>query len=234
MSKRESKGQRVKTFKAWIPNSDLTKTETQVVVYFKADNGLFYIFDGAHMFAPVRESLGNKYNGDRDTRIHDNMITNNVLDGVIGTFEYICKHYETQMREAQKTKVIRFTFKRNRQWIAEQDEGKNRPGASDISFCGTPAITFSYEVLFRVGDLLYYKNGEDGALQYRGRHDEARGRDGDATTIDWTEEREAFFANMQASLITLICRIEDFHEDLTVNVDRAIAATAQLLLPKPD
>lgn len=231
MSKRESKGQRIKTFKAWIPNSDLTKTETQVVVYFKADNGLFYIFDGAHMFAPVRESLGKSYDGRRGTAIHDTMLTNNTLNEVVATFEYICDQYLAQMREAQKTKCIRFTFKRNRSWIKGRDDHRQTP--SDISFCGTPAITFSYEVLFRVGDLLYYKNGENGALQYRGKANEARGRDGDATTIEWTAEREAFFENMQASLITLICRIEDFHENLTVNVDKAIAHTAQLLLPKP-
>jgi hypothetical protein len=46
---KSSKGQRVKTFKSYIPQSDLTKKETQVVVYFRADNGLFYIYDGAHI-----------------------------------------------------------------------------------------------------------------------------------------------------------------------------------------
>jgi len=231
MSRRESKGQRVKTFKAYIPNSDLTTTETIVVVHFKADDGFFYIHDGAHMFAPVREASG-KVHDASGTRFHDTWIANNTLDGVVQTFEWICKQYTNQMRDALKSKVIRFTFKRNRPWMKERDESKNRPAASDISFCGTPAITFSYEVLYRIGDQLYYKPSENSPLQYRGKDTEARGRDGEAKTIPWTEEREAFFENMRLSLITLITRVEDFTENLEGNIDKAIAHAAPLLLTK--
>jgi hypothetical protein len=223
--KRESKGQRVKTFKAWIPNSDLTKTETQVVVYFKADNGLFYIFDGAHMFNSARDRAKKTVDA-RGVSIHDNMLTDNTLDGVVGGFNAICTAYEHEMREAQKKKVIRFTFKRNTAW-----DGEHQP-ANDISFCGTPAVHFTFEILYQVGDQLYYKSGDDANLQYRGKVNEARFRDGDAVTIDWTEEREAFFVNMQASLVALIRRVDDFQKNLLVNVDNAIAATTPLMLEK--
>jgi hypothetical protein len=221
--KRESKGQRVKTFKAFIPNSDLTRTETQVVVYFKADNGLFYIFDGAHMFNSARDRA-KKYSDVGRVSIHADMITDNTLDGIVRGFEAICTAYEHAMREAQKKKVIRFTFKRNTSWDGE------RPAASDISFCGTPAVHFTFEVLYQVGDQLYYKHADDANLQYRGKVNEARFRDGDAVTIDWTEEREAFFMNMQASLVSLIHRVDDFQKDLLTNIDKAIAGTAPLLL----
>ena len=224
--KRESKGQRIKTFKYFIPNSDLTKTETQVVVYFKADNGLFYIFDGAHMFASARERARKTMAG-RDLIIHDNMITASTLDTIKQGFEDICNSYIHEMREALKKKVIRFTFKRNTKW-----DGEHQP-ADDISFCGAPAIHFAYEVLYQVGEQLYDKTEFAGNLQYRGNAKEARFRNGDAITVDWTEEREAFFVNMQASLVTLIHRVDDFQKNLLVNVDNAIAATTTLLLEKP-
>jgi hypothetical protein len=226
--KRESKGQRVKTFKAWIPNSDLTKTETQVVVYFKADNGLFYIFDGAHMFDAARETAKKSIDA-RGISVHSNMLTDNTLDGIVRGFGAICASYEQEMREALKKKVIRFTFKRNTKW-----DGEHKP-ADDISFCGTPAIHFTYEILYQVGKQVYYKSDDkdDAVLQYRGSADEARFRGGDAITVDWTEEREAFFANMQASLVALIHRVDDFQKNLLVNVDKAIAASTPLMLEKP-
>ena len=220
--KRESKGQRVKTFKAWIPNADLTKTETQVVVYFKADTGMFSIFEGAHMFDAARDRAKKQTRSGR-VSIHADMITDNTLDGVVRGFEAICTAYIAEMREALKKKVIRFTFKRNTKWTAE------RPAADDISFCGTPAIHFMYEILYQVGDQVYEKVDHD-HLQYRGKANEARGRSGDAITVDWTEEREAFFKNMQASLVSLIHRVDDFQKDLLTNIDKAIAGTAPLLL----
>jgi len=226
--KRESKGQRVKTFKTFIPNADLTTTETQVVVYFKAESGLFYIFDGAHMFSAARERA-KKRERSGGVSIHDNMITSNTLDGIVAGFNDICLAYTAEMQNALKKKVIRFTFKRNVAWDSEHQ------AQSDISFCGTPAVHFMYEILYQVGDQLYYRRSEDdgATLQYRGKVNEARFRDGDAITVDWTEEREAFFSNMQASLVTLIHRVDDFQKDLLVNVDRAIAATSTLLLEKP-
>lgn len=228
--KRESKGQRVKTFKAYIPQSDLTKIETQVVVYFKADNGLFYIFDGAHMFRPSSDAAQKSFDS-RELSIHENMITSKTLGRIVQGFEDICTIYDNMMRDAAKKKVIRFSFKANAPWYKDGEAAMK-----DISFCDTPALHIQYEVLYRVGDNLYAPFGEEGAgnLQYRGRYDEARGRSGDATTIDWTEEREAFFANMQSSLIEMIRRVNDFNKNLLVNVDNAIAANAPLLLTHKD
>lgn len=227
--KRESKGQRVKTFKAWIPNSDLTKVETQVVVYFNASNGEFSIHQGSHMFATAREHMTSRLTRDRELRIHDHMITAYVLETIVQGFADICHAYTNAMREALKKKVIRFTFKRNAPWYQD-----GIPAASDISFCGTPAIHFTYEVLHRIGDALYEKRDDESNLQYRGSATEARFREGDAITIDWTEEREAFFENMQSSLLALIHRVDDFQKNLLVNVDKAIAASGPLLLPKPE
>jgi hypothetical protein len=221
--KREGKGQRVKTFKAWIPQQDLTKIETQVGVYFKPDSGRFYIYDGAHMFAAAAERAKKSYEG-RDVHIRDTMITDNTLDGLLNGFKAICFAYEEEMKNAAKKKVIRFTFKANTEW-----DGSRQP-KSDISFCGAPAIHLMYEVLYQVGDQVYFQDAEDGRLQYRGKADEARHSHSDAVTIDWTPEREAFFENMRQSLVTLINRVDDFQKNLLVNVDNAIAATTQLLL----
>jgi hypothetical protein len=223
--KRDSKGKIVKTFKAYIPRSDLTTVETQVSVYFKADTGMFTIYDGPHMYPAVQGRINLKAN---DVRIGDTYITSQRLNAITQAFDDICVKYTNEMRELQKRKVIRFTFKRNTPWDKESD----RPAADDIHFCGTPAIHFTYEVLYRVGDTLYEKPDDDINLQYRGSATEGRFRDGDAITVDWTEEREKFFNNMQASLLTLIHRVDDFQKNLLTNVDRAIAGGA-LLLEKP-
>lgn len=46
------------------------------------------------------------------------------------------------------------------------------------------------------------------------------------------EAGAAVSSPMQASLLTLIHRVDDFQKNLLVNVDRAIAGTAPLLLTK--
>ena len=219
--KRGSKGQKVKTFKHWIPNSDLTKTETQVSVYFKADNGMFSIYDGAHMFPAAQDLVKGKIGG---WHIHTDHIYSDTMDSVIECFKYICQCYEQAMKNAAKKKVIRFTFKRNTSWDGEHQ------AADDISFCGKPAVHFEHEVLYQVGDQLYEQDKEGSTLHYRGKPHEGRQRSGDAITIDWTPEREAFFENMKQSLITLIHRVDDFQKNLLVNVDNAIAGGGPLLL----
>jgi hypothetical protein len=230
---KSSKGQRVKTFKAYIPQSDLTKKETQVVVYFRADNGLFYIFDGAHMFDPSRDAARTSYDA-RELSIHANMITSKTLDRIVRGFGDICAIYDNMTRDAAKKKVIRFAFAANAPWYREGEAA-----LSDIHFCGSPALHLTYEVLYQVGDHLYTKSNvfgdekEDATLQYRGKATGARFRDGEAVTIDWTEEREAFFENMRGSLIELIRRVSDFNRNLLVNVDHAIAANSLLMLPAP-
>lgn len=224
--KRDSKGQRVKTFKAFIPDADLKKTETQVVVYFKADNGEFSIYDGAHMFAAARERVQKKTG--RELSVFDNRITAYSLNVIVQGFADLSTAYEHEMRETLKKKVIRFTFKCNTKWDGEH-QAKN-----DISFCGTPAVHIDYEILYQIGDQLYERVGDEdhSTLHYRGSAKEARFRDGEAVTVDWTEEREAFFENMRASLVSLIHRVDAFQQNLLVNVDRAIAGEAPLLLEK--
>jgi hypothetical protein len=230
---KSSKGQRVKTFKSYIPQSDLTKKETQVAVYFKADNGHFYIFDGAHMFQPSADAARKSYDS-RELGIHEDMITSKTLERIVRGFDDICHIYDNMMRDAAKKKVIRFSFKANAPWYREGEAA-----LSDINFCGSPALHLTYEVLYQVGDNLYTKSDvfddekEDAKLQYRGKATEARFRDGEAVTIDWTEEREAFFENMRGSLIELIHRVNDFNKNLLVNVDNAIAANSLLMLPAP-
>src|ERR1700733_8516128 len=214
--KRDRKGQRVKTFKYFIPNSDMTSTETQATVFFKPETGMFTIYQGAHMFTAARDKARGKYDS-RTLSIFENRVSADRLDDIVRGFEYLCGVYAEEMKNAHKKKVIRFTFKANAPWYTDHEAA-----LSDISFCGSPAIHFTYEILQQVGDQVYEQTEEGSKLQYRGSAKEARGRSGDAITVDWTEEREEFFKNMQGSLITLIHRVNDFQKDLLTNVDKAI------------
>lgn len=218
MSKRESKGQRVKSFKHWIPQPDLSKKETQVVVYFKANEGAFYIYDGAHLIEACRDETDRWYET-RHVTAHGAALRSKLMDNLIEGFEALCKRYEQLLREQGKKRCIRFSFARNRPYV-EDSEHKPR---SDISFCGHPAIHFDYELLWRVGDTLYRQDDPEDALQFAGHVARSSGLHGETETcVDWTPEREAFFSQMRSSLITLINRIDDFQSDLEKNVTLAL------------
>lgn len=229
MAKKESRGQKVKTFKHWIPQPDLSREETQVAVYFKADEGTFYIYHGAHVFEACQDEAGNMYHFDK-VHMRPTSISGKVMDQVVKAFEAVCNKYEKLLREQGKIRVIRFSFARNRRYV---EDSPFKP-ASDISFCGSPALHFDYELLWRVGDKLYRQDAPDFPLQFAGSVARDRGLHGeDETCVDWTPEREAFFEQMRNGLITLINRIEDFQSDLAGNIDLAIASGGMFLLAAP-
>ena len=113
---------------------------------------------------------------------------------------------------------------------------------AEISFAGAgPALSLSYEVLYRVGDGLYrgYKQEKEDAemtMTYMSAMPkEGPSHSGQETfVIDWTEEREEFFRRMRDGLVTLISRIAHLLAgDAAANVDQLVAAGYAGLLPAP-
>lgn len=226
--KRDSKGQRVRTFKHFVPQPDLSTIETQVAVYFKADTSYFSIYDGAHMRDACKGEVQKSYDL-RELAFFDDRVSSQLFDRVVEGFKALCTAYTRLLREAKKDRVIRFTFKRNLDWA------EGRKAANDISFCEAPALHLDYEVLWRVAGKLYEQNEPGDPLQYRGSaaDETARRGDGRSAVIEWTDEREAFFRNMRTALEALIQRVEAFGADLAANVDIAIAGNAPALLAPP-
>lgn len=108
-----------------------------------------------------------------------------------------------------------------------------------------PALGIHYEVMWQINDGLYrvYADREDGSppqMTYMkavpkedARPGYNRGRE--TFLLDWTEEREAFFAQMSEAMNVLIERIAAMLlGDLQTTVDRMIAGGGGLLsLPAP-
>jgi hypothetical protein len=227
MSRREARGQRVKTYKFWIPQPDLIAAETQIVVYFKADESRFYIYEGAHVLEAVGH-FADKMGELLHCRVHGGNISSPLIDNLMKGFEALCDRYVMLLREQGKKRVIRFTFARNRPYV----EGSPHKPASDISFSGAPALHFDFDMLWRVGDKLYRQSRPDDPLQFAGSVARSRGLHGESETcVDWTPEREAFFTQMRGALIETINRIEVFQSDLEQNVGLALArGTSPLMI----
>ena len=216
----ERKGQQVKTFKHYTPvEGEARRAEQIMKVYFKADNGQFYIYPDAFLMAFAHDGYDGPSGG---YSLYNDRIAADTMDTVIDGFKTICQRYEHAMKENKKVKVIRFWFAKNiRQTLcADRD---------DMSFVGSPALHLRYEVLWRVGDVLLREN-----MQSAGKVGSTSRGDGTTTIIDWSEARELFFANMVAGLETLIMRCVDFTADLEKNVDNAIAHKQGLFLPAPE
>jgi hypothetical protein len=219
------KGQRVKSFKCFVPQPDLSTVDTQVVVYLDARKGLFSIYDGAHMLDACKDAAQKNYDT-RTVSFFDDRISSKVLNELVEGFQGLCALYTRLLREQRKDRVIRFHFKRNLPGTFD------RFPKDDISFCGSPAVHFSYEVLWRVKDKLYRQPTPTSALQFAGdvvdRHDE-----GAAHVVEWTAARENFFEDMERALVALILRVEDFQTNLASNIDLVIAGHASPLLAPP-
>ena len=137
------------------------------------------------------------------------------------------KSFKCFLREANKSRVIRFHFKRNAStspWFRDEQ----------ISFCGSPALHLNYEVLWKVGNNLYRQHDPKMPLEYAGAVKD-RFDEGTSNVIEWTEERERFFESMVQGLVGLIRKVEDFSKNLAVNVDLAITShTTPMLGHTPD
>lgn len=220
-----SKGKRVKQFRTLIPQLDQSATHEVMHVYFKADEGLFYLYVPEHI-AKVVNSIEPNYNSTGAVYANQHgSVRAPMLENCINAFEQVLSEFRTIMKEENKKKVIRITFKYN---IDRMPDGSFRgynPG-NDIGFTGRPALHIMHEVLWQSGNRLFEQNRPQDALRDVGPatnrfsrlpHNEGR------YLIDWTQEREDFFAHMKSSLEKLIHLMITFTQELEQDPDRAIA-----------
>lgn len=227
MTKRESKGQQVKTFKHFVM---LPSLESEVIigkVYFQADSGRFAIYLPEHVAAVAASIPHNEYDGRSGlifNRDQGGYLTHKVIDTVIDGYKGYLTRYEDLLRTQKRRKVIAVTFRQNIRWIKGFHDVRNSTdfagyGArrGDISFCGAPAIHLTYAVRYEVGGKLYQVvNHDDGSEHMTYAAQEGK-------IIDWTPDRENFFANTVGNIERLIMAMIEFMDDIEGNIDRAIA-----------
>lgn len=225
--KRESKGQQVKTFQAWVPQPDLSKVKAIIKVHFRADAGTFYIYGPDHIL-PVVEGQQNK---GQPYRINKTSIEASTLAGVLEGYEWAELRYFEILKSEKKQKVIVVNFQCNRSYsdgphCTKANGPLDTHVRDDIHFVKSPALHLSYEILWKAGEQYYRQHEADDPLHHA--HPEG-------TIIEWTAEREAFFEKMRSGLVHLIDRMIDFERDLASNADLAITAmqNGQALLPPP-
>lgn len=240
---RSGRGQQVKTFKHHEPQPDLGYKEVIGKVYFDAASGEFSIYTPEHIRL-VEQALTEARDQDQSgARMHGGRVIALTMDDVLKHYETVRRRYMALMQSEQKTRVIRFTYASNLDWIDGHHEkyrnglpGKIRGDRDGISFCGSPALHMTYEVLWEAGGKLYR---EFTRAKFSDEADEPETRleyvsPGRGMIIPWTPEREAFFARMTGTLETLIMRLDEFSSQLTENVDWAIEqADRALALPPP-
>ncbi|GAM00744.1 hypothetical protein [Sphingomonas parapaucimobilis] len=240
MGKRESKGQQVKSFKHYVPGPDLIGIETIGKVYFKADDGLFYIYVPEHVtsYMPTIEGyLEGRYNG------RAGYVSAPKMDDTIRGYEGVLAAYKRRRENEARVKMIRVEFAANHPERGTYTQGR----LEGISFTGRPAIFLRHEVVWRVNDGLYHisdremaRAEKEGAIP--NMHwvaampgtEHYRQSTQKTFVMDWTEEREAFFVKMHGDMEWLIeaCMAMLFG-DTQANVDKLIAGGGFIALGSP-
>lgn len=209
------KGKQVKTFTAFVPGIDLKKIKTVMAVKFDANSGEFFVRLPNHIAETIR---GHDIIKNWKVKLSsDNELTALRMQDVLDEFESALSLFIVIQRDLQRKKVIAFWFRYNTPMESYTDH--------DISFCGTPALFIDYEVMWQVAGRLYHIDDEDPHRILV--HGAARHQDGKETIIEWTEDRELFFANMKSGIIKLIDRLVTFQSALGVNADAAIKQLMQ-------
>lgn len=221
MSRRESRGQQVKTFQAHIPQPDLTYEKVIEKVYFQAASGLFSIYLQPHILGLVDgNAFGDRSEHGRNWWRSDRIVSSQ-LQPLLDLHRDVLARYTSIVREQTKTKVIVFKFECN---LAGSFKHVPR---NDMHFATSPAIALNYAVRWRSGGNLYTFDEEDPELGLQQSHF-------DGVEIEWTAERETFFEAMKIGLINAIDRLIDFEKALKVNAGKAIAQmSGRALLPAP-
>ncbi len=254
MTKRETKGQQVKTFTTHEPQEDMSYVATSVKVYFKDDEFTAYLPDHMHQ---VVENLPLFKEG-RQTRSAymqlrlshaGDCISAKIVDHLVQGYKQILLEYFQHLTNLAAQKVIVVEFKANLPWRRERQDAGDwtfRSGGgtavtrNDISFAGFPTVHLSYRILHRAGDTLYRRvegNGDqpprmeyvENPFLHAGTKDRGRIEN---RILDWTQEREDFFAETVARLTELGLRMHDFFKDTLTNTTYAIEqGRGQLALP---
>lgn len=226
---RESKGQQVKSFKTSVPQPDQSTVSEIKKVFFKADDQKFFIYLPAHIAVLVKsgiEGLGENSLGA--------YVAAETMQDVLDAWDAACGRYAGLLRSEGAVKVIRYRFQASgagRDFFTDPyrfDHGANLgPGV---------AMLLDYEVLWRSGNRLYYGHyeGADLHLQDKGPVPSPHASWDRNRLMEWTEEREQFFAGMKAGLSGLIAQIIDFIDgDLEANIAALVSGERTLAIAGP-
>lgn len=240
--KRESKGQQVKTFKHNEPQPDQSLKEVVGKVYFDAKTGLFSVYVPAHI-AAARGAFMEASELHRDAGasfLRDDRITAKRMDDVIDFYQGVRHRYAELMKAQQQTKVIHVRYVSALPWRQGNKEHREvyRKNERNRGWGTIPApgLSMQYETLFESAGKVYKEIiHEAGGDRPASRHLEYKGAVKDFTLIQWTQEREDFFAAVCDKLEQLVMRIDIFMHDLPGNTDLAIADMRGILaLPAPE
>jgi hypothetical protein len=238
---KESRGQKVKSFTIYVPggaNVD-DREKTVMAVYFQAKESMFYAYLPEH----IAKAIG--HHPDAPEKLYHGAIRTPLADEVEPGVKAAFDLYEKIQRNTLRKKVLLVDIKANfpgvNRYVVGLDAG--RPGFDDISFAFSPALAFTYETYWLVGDCLYrsYKRDKDSDLEEMTYVTKApsvggsgSGRSKSRFMLDWTEEREQFLSNIHQGLVVLIERLwQLLSGDTQQNVDRLIAGGGNLMLPAP-
>lgn len=236
---KESKGKVVKTFKHYIPVNATEKAETIVKVYFEAKNGWFVIYLPDQLKVNLGDrhlAEGDLYNPPRQAAEgfegREGFVRSLQMDRAISLFEQVCREFERIQKLENREKIIVVTFNANHPQKGGFDGGG--PGYGKISFIGRPALHLSYRVFWKVGVATYTDDG-NGGMTHHGTVPKSDGVGG-TYVLEWTPEREAFFAQAVNGIAGLIDRIADFLSgDTALKVDALVSGgVAFLPAPKED
>jgi hypothetical protein len=230
---RDSKGTRVKSFTAYPPGLDLDGVKTVVPIYFHAGESDFSAVLPEHI-AQCIDRHPECPSGMRDGRVRAPLV-----DDIESIYKGCCKLYERIQQHAVRKKVIKVHVQANHPTTGFP------PGFAfqDVSFSAVPALTMQYRVLWQVDDGLYDADNNPNReglahMTFISRVPEPNDKPYQTQStfvIDWTQEREDFFASMKEGLIELIRRIAWLLADNTgVKIDQLLASGNAGLLPAPD
>lgn len=254
MKRHGTVGKIVKHINLSVTQPDLTQVSTKIAVRFSTD-GWFRIDLPEHITAwfkgrtlPFEDSGRLNY--------HAGELSAKTLESVESALSSSLQLYKGELKDHERVKKLVVTFQANYRGPRKSGgitiEHTTMQEISSMGFGGAfsgsqggngPALGLGYEVLWQIGDGLYrvHPSHEEGRPPQMTRmcsvpkQDRPRHSTRSMFILDWTEEREAFFAHATENMNVLIFRIAQLLlGDTTSNVDRLIATGGGMLaLPSP-
>jgi hypothetical protein len=247
----KGKGKIVNQWASFVIDEAGESVAAKLPISLTVGDGLFHIPVAKH----ICDFLGSSYEaeegrGGRHFDAKEGEVFAPTIDGAKGAHKLVMGEFQARFRNANRTKKLIVEFRgeaSNYQEFMDAMRDNNLPHmvtSSHMRHGKAPNLELSYQILWQMGDRLYrvYADRSDGGPPQMTYMMAVPGTPkpgwGKQTTfvLDWTEEREAFFAQMVAAMNTLVLRITlMLCGDTTANIDRMIASGGGLMaLPAPE
>jgi len=226
-------GKVVKTINEFVATQNGESEPAKVTIRLMPGDGTFFI----EVPQFISDFIGRRSDTPSGFDHRKSRVEASKLDNVVSSFRAVNDLYRRAMKDSVRRKVLVVTFSANR-------PGEGRYSGSrlaGISFAPRPALAVTHEVQWAINDNLYHVHehggGELPQIAYvSGMPSEEPSRySGGGRSmfvLDWSQEREDFFVNMQANMTRLIDLIAGMlFGDTAGNVDKMIAGGGLLALP---